>query len=122
MKTVTLNEYLASVSKFGGRIRVGGKVDVFETQAERDAVVPAAKAYPPLTPSQIRLGLLQAGKLAAVDTAINALPADQKAAAKIIWEYALEYHRNDPLVESLGAAIGLTPEQIDSIWEQAAQL
>lgn len=122
MRTVSLDQYLAAPGPFGGRVRPDGKVDVFETQAERDAAVPTAKAYPPLTPRQIRLGLLQAGKLAAVDTAINALPEAQKAAAKITWEYAIEYRRNDPLVVSLGAALGLTPAQIDSLWEQAAQL
>lgn len=77
----------------------------------------------PLTARQIRLALLSVmgtGYDAQVTGAINAAIADEteKAAALIAWEYATQFQRDEPLVMALGVALGMTSEQIDTLWRQ----
>lgn len=89
------------------------------------SVVPAAP--PVVVPSsvtmrQARLALLGAGKLADVQTAIDALPEPTKTAAMIEWEYSNEVQRHNGLVASLGPALNLTSEQIDTLFIEAAKL
>lgn len=91
--------------------------------AEWEAAGNTIPAYepPPLAvpemvyPFQARKALLAHGLLDAVNNAVELAGPE----AQIAWEYAIEVHRNDPLIESLGAAIGLTSEQIDDLFIEA---
>lgn len=86
--------------------------------------VPENDLLAPLTRRQLRLGLLANGiTTATVEAAIAAIhdPMD-RAVAEIEWADASTYERNHHLVEMVGTAIGLTPEQIDTMWEAALQL
>ncbi|TCH97643.1 hypothetical protein EJV46_16125 [Roseococcus sp. SYP-B2431] len=88
----------------------------------QDPQAPTA-APPPLTARQLRLGLLGRGITPAmVNEAITELPDDQQAVAEIEWEYATQYLRSHPLIDQIGAAFSLTPEQIDGAWAEAAAL
>jgi hypothetical protein len=71
---------------------------------------------------QARLALLSIGKLADVDTAIAAMPSPDKEAAQVEWEYAAEVQRNSALVLGLIPALGLTEQQTDELFIQAATL
>lgn len=71
-----------------------------------------------ITPRQCRLILAQQGMLAMVENII----AGMDEATRITWEYALEFRRDDPLLLQLGANLGLTPEQIDQFFIEAAKL
>lgn len=75
-----------------------------------------------VTMRQARLALLASGKLAAVDAAIEALPEPQKSAARIEWDYSSEVHRNRPFVQQLAQALGMTDEQLDAMFVEAAKL
>lgn len=75
-----------------------------------------------VTMRQARLALLQAGKLADVDTAIAALPSPAKEAAQIEWEYATEVKRNSALVSQLAPALNLDAAALDALFTQAATL
>lgn len=75
-----------------------------------------------VTMRQARLALLGAGLLAQVDLAIDALASPQKEAARIEWEYSQEVHRARPFVQTLGAAMGLSAEQLDALFTTAAGL
>lgn len=75
-----------------------------------------------VTMRQARLALLQAGKLSAVQVAIDALPSPQKEAALIEWDYSSEVHRDKPFVQMLGAVIGLTSAQLDQLFIDASKL
>jgi hypothetical protein len=77
---------------------------------------------PQVTMRQARLALLAAGKLAAVDTAINALPDPQKSAARIEWDYSSAVQRHNGFVQQLGPALGLSDAQLDNLFRQAAAL
>ena len=79
---------------------------------------------PTLTARQLRLGLVGAGfSLAQVDAALDAIEDEQaKAVAEIEWQYATQFERMHPLIAQVGGAFGLTPEQIDGMWQAAMEL
>lgn len=81
------------------------------------AAIPAA-----VTMRQARLALLGAGLLANIDAAIDALPSPQKEAARIEWEYSQEVQRHNGFVSVLAPALGMTAEQTDALFVQAATL
>lgn len=118
-----------------------GQVFAYETKADRDkfgaieliemtAAEINAHINPPVvapvpsivTMRQARLALLADGKLAAVETAINALPEPQRSAARIEWDYSSEVHRDRAFVQTLGAALGLDSDALDALFTQAAAL
>lgn len=76
------------------------------------AVVPRA-----VSARQARLELLAQGKLAAVADALDALPAAQRDAAKIEWEFATTIDRSSPLVALLGQKLKL---DLDALFAAAA--
>ena len=76
-----------------------------------------------VTMRQARLALLQSNLLFQVEAAIAAIEdAGQRQAVQIEWEYAAEVNRAHPWVQSLAAALGLTAEALDALFEQAATL
>lgn len=119
-----------------------GNVAAFETHQERDTFgapelvemseaevqahlnpVPAPLVAPKVvTMRQARLALLGAGLLQQVDQAISALPEPQQSAARIEWDYSSEVHRDRAFVQQLGQALGLSDEQLDTLFIQAAAL
>ncbi|WP_246647637.1 hypothetical protein [Rhizobium laguerreae] len=62
----------------------------------------------------------------AVLQTIEAFPGmtlQEKEAIRIMIEDAQEYHRDDPRIDLLAAAMGITvPDQMDSLWRWAAQI
>lgn len=84
----------------------------------------ARSAMPPLTARQFRLALIGGGISAAqVEAAIAAIEDEQaRAVAQVEWEYATQILRTHPLVEQLAPVLGLTPEQVDTMWEGALDL
>jgi hypothetical protein len=71
-----------------------------------------------ITPRQCRLILSQQGLLAQVE----ALIALSDEPTRITWEYALEFRRDDPLLNGLATQLGLTGQQIDAFFTAASQL
>lgn len=69
-----------------------------------------------------RASLALAGLKEQAEALIAALPEPQKTVATQQWEYGNFIERNHPLIESLGAQIGLTSVQIDDIFKTAASL
>ena len=84
---------------------------------------PASPAVPEaVTMRQARLALLGAGKLAAVQSAIDALPSPQKEAAQIEWEYSNEVRRDQPFVKALAPALDLNDAALDALFINAQRL
>jgi len=85
---------------------------------------PAEASLPSLTARQLRLGLVTHGiDLSDVDAAIAGIDDPQdKAKAKIEWEYASIFERDHPLIAEVGAVLGLTEAQIDEMWQNASSL
>lgn len=75
-----------------------------------------------VTPRQARLALLQAGLLDAVESAIATMEGDAGRAARIEWEFSQEIRRDNAMLQSVQAAIGMTDEQADDLFILAAAL
>lgn len=75
-----------------------------------------------VTMRQARLALHAAGKLVAVNAAINALPDPPKTAALIEWEYSNAVRRDSQFVALLGPALGLDAAGLDALFIAAAKL
>jgi len=104
---------------------IGGQCAVFvgdgwivaDAEPAIAATVPAE-----VTMRQARLALLAAGKLAAVNAAINALPDPPKTAALIEWEYSNAVRRDAQFVALLGPALGLDAAGLDALFIAASKL
>lgn len=79
--------------------------------------------FPVLSAVQVRLALLGAGiTFAHVDAVIDSMSAGvERDTARTYWEYSVELHREHPLIGHFAAALGLTGEQVDTIWRGASQ-
>ena len=71
-----------------------------------------------ITPRQARLALLAAGLLDAVEAYI----ATQSRAVQLEWEYASEIRRDNALLTTAAAALGMTNEQVQALFTRAATL
>lgn len=76
---------------------------------------------PVLSPRQFRDALIDADIMPDQVTAAIAQIPDEKQRAKALnaWEYPTQFTRTDPLIDQIGAMFSLTPEQIDTMWQQA---
>ena len=88
----------------------------------QEPIPPAPVVPSAVTMRQARLALLGAGLLDDVEAAISALPSPQKEAARIEWEYSQEVHRHNGFVSVLAPMLGMTAEQTDALFVQAATL
>lgn len=80
-----------------------------------DAPLPIPES---VTPRQARLALEAAGLTAQVEAAVTAAGSE----ARITWDYALEIRRDNLMIASLAEAVGITSEQLDDLFIQAARL
>ena len=105
----------------GGMVRQGGAL-VFsaERKAQHDAALVVIPAE--VTMRQARQALILAELDEAVEAAINAIPGVAGKLARAEWDKSQTVQRNRPLVNQLGAALGLTPQQIDALFITAATL
>lgn len=67
---------------------------------------------------QARAALMQAGKL----DAANAAVAKADDLTKLAWDDAQVFYRASPTVNALGAALGLSAEDLDALFIAAAQI
>lgn len=81
--------------------------------AELTAQVPVS-----VTMAQARVVLEAAGLTSAVNTAISALGPE----AAIAWEYATEVHRTNTALLAAATQLGLTKQQVDALFVQAARV
>jgi hypothetical protein len=79
----------------------------------RDAPAPPAPPVPlSISPLQARRALLAAGLLDDVEAALAEAPRETQLA----WEYAVEVRRDDPMLITVAAALGLSAEQVDALF------
>ena len=98
-------------------------IDQAGNEAALAGEMTARRAKLVVTMRQARRALLDAGLLDQVDAAIAAIAdATERRQAEIDWEYATTVERLWPWVQTLGAALGLSAEDLDALFEQAATL
>lgn len=106
--------FRADVAQYGGEI---DEALLAEVQAEWVPPAPPAPVIPSsVAMRQARLALHRAGLLSQVNVAIT------DPEAQIEWEYATTVERNSILVQNLAAGLGLTEQQLDDLFTQAAAL
>lgn len=97
----------------------------------KDASAPELPQYvepPPQIPSvitmrQARLAMLSSGLLDKVEPAIATIEgADKKSIAEIEWQFSQSIERSAPWFSEITNAMGLTSEQVDSLFKQAGEL
>lgn len=75
-----------------------------------------------ITMRQAKLLLHSMGLYSAVDEAIAALPEPPRIAAQIEWEASAKMQRDKAFVAMIGSHLGLTDDQIDDMFIEAAKL
>jgi hypothetical protein len=72
---------------------------------------------------QIRLALLGAGiALSDIDAFIDSLDEPDKTIIRVYWEYSLTFEYTEPLLIQMATAFGLTSEEYDNLFIEAAKL
>lgn len=89
--------------------------------------VPITPVIVPQVPQTITLWSFRAmltvlGLVNAAESLMNSLPEPEKTVANIQWNYGNFIDRDHPLINTLGTQLGLTTEQIDNIFIEAAKL
>lgn len=79
---------------------------------------PVPRPITQVTPVQGRIALLNAGLLDQAQAAVNSAGGS----VAIWWDYATTWERSHPLLTTLGAGLGLTPDQIDQLFLAASQI
>lgn len=96
-----------------------GSASITDAEAEALRPKPDPNAVPlVVTRRQALLALLAAGKLDEVELIVQNSPR----AVQIAWESAGTFERDNPLIGSLGSQAGLSSDDIDHLFEQAAKL
>lgn len=114
---VTLTRYESDTVKIENLIRKGW-VEVAEEPA-----APAAPVVPSEVPLwSFRAVLKIAGLQPQVEAILAAIPGNPGIVAREQWEFANFAVRNDPTVIALATQLGLTSEQVDAYFIQAAGL
>jgi hypothetical protein len=108
-----------SNTQVDGVLGVFGQADWEQMRA--DEMTARIKVPASVTMRQARLALLAVGKLATIETVIAGIePVEQRQAIQIEWEYAQTVDRTSPWVASLAPALGLSAEDLDSLFIFAA--
>ena len=95
---------------------------IAEWEAEGNTIEPYVPPPEPVPSAvsmfQARAALLAAGLYEAVDAAIQ-----QAGGVNLVaWEYATEVRRDSPMVQAMAQQLGLTDEQVDDLFRQAAAI
>ena len=69
-----------------------------------------------------RMALRQAGLLASVQAAVDAMEGAEGDDARIAWEYAMTVRIDHPFVLALKPAVGITDEEMQAIFDAAAAI
>jgi len=90
----------------------------FSAPADPAPVVPES-----ITRRQARQVLVLNGiSLATVDAVIGALPEPTRTIAQIFWVDSNDFERHNPMLLQLAPMLGLTSQQLDLLFRQAATL
>ena len=76
-----------------------------------------------LTSRQLRMQLVLMGvDLSIIDSVIDSLPEPQKSLAKINWEYAGTFERDNGMMQEMIPLLGFSEEQINTIFTEGSKL
>lgn len=90
-----------------------------ETVTVPDPVTPVPAS---VTRRQARIVLSRHGYLATVEAALAGMEGQAGEEARIEWADASEFRRDHPLIAAIAAILGLTEQQIDALFIEAAAI
>jgi hypothetical protein len=95
---------------------------VVTERTPEDDIEPTTPTPATVSARQIRLWLLRRSiSLTAVDAAIDAIPDQlQRDSVRVEWDYAPYVERSHPMLVPLALALGLTEQQVDQAFVEAA--
>jgi hypothetical protein len=112
--------FTAAVAEYipAARAELMGAIEgLFPGEYSLDALYPVPER---VSMSGARVALRRAGLLDTVEAAIDAIPdVNDRADARIVWEYATTIDRYHPLIQMLAGPIGLTEAAIDDLFRVA---
>lgn len=97
-------------------------MSIITLNAEKKAAIDARNRLPDLQPYQFRAMLALSGHEADLTAWVAGLPDEARAIAQAKLDYSLSFRRDNDLVEQARQALGLTNEQLDALWTQAAAI
>lgn len=83
---------------------------------------PPVVTLPDLEPWRFRAMLEISGRKADVETFIDNLPQPTQAVARSKIEYSIYFKRDNDLILAAQAALGMTDQELDGLWEAALSL
>lgn len=107
------------MSKIQVNVQTGEVVEIPLTQEEVDErnsqviIIPNA-----VSPRQIRMALTRTDLRVQIEQIVQSGDQDLKD----WYEYSTIFERNNPQVEAMATALGLTPQQVDDLWILASSL
>jgi hypothetical protein len=117
--TPDANKSILDVTDFPD-IEIGMSESVWSTVIDGSyvkPVVPEEVILADISPRQVRLALTLSGiSLSQIDTFLDSMNEPDKSLAKIEWEYAQSFKRDNTLVNQMAALMGLTSQQVDDLW------
>ena len=106
--------------------RDAARADVARLTAELDAIRNPidSQGFPILSAVQLRLGIMGGGlSLDQIDAAIASIPdVTQRVTVQTYWDYATQFHRDNPLIAGMVPLLGMTNEQVDTLWRAAGAI
>jgi len=99
--------------EYAPAVPAGGWIDLGPPPPIDPNIVPQA-----VTRRQALLALLAAGKLDQIELLIQSAPR----AVQIAWEAAGTFERDNPLIATLAPQLGLTDQDVDNLFIEAAKL
>lgn len=115
------NGYVESTPEGSGVTRIPSEEDLTDVLAAYGLPGPIVKP-PDLQPYQFRAMLKISGKESDLLAFMAALPDPARSIAEAKLEYTLSFRRDNDLVESARQALGLSVEELDALWSQAAAI
>jgi hypothetical protein len=85
---------------------------IAEGNTPQPADIPV-KVYQPLSAWQIRKVLTASGLRAQVEAAVLAADQDTQDA----WHYASNFQRDDPILNAMAVSLGITPKDLDNMFD-----
>ena len=97
---------------------------VVTERTPEDDIAPPQPTPATLSARQVRLWMVRNGvSLSAVDAAIDAIPDEQqRQEVRVEWHHAPYVERSHPMLVPLASALGLTEEQVDQAFTEAATI
>lgn len=90
--------------------------------SEEDVLALFAQPLPDLQPYQFWAMLEMSGYKDDLDAFVSALDGQDKIVARAKLDRALSFRRDNELVEAARAAIGISADDLDALWLQAASI